>query len=358
MLRGIAALFVVAAHSIDLSLSHGSWWITRAGHLENVGAVGVDLFFVISGFVMAYSVTRMTGLADASRFLRLRWARIAPPYWIACLLLMLEATTVPGWRSVANAVFFVPWADAQTYTMPPLDIGWTLSFEFSFYLLVAVLVAVGWARRPEVLGLGLLALTLIGLPLGAGAPLLLRWFTNPILVEFALGVGAYALWQRGLVEKQQRALRVLGLGGLAVLIAEVFTGYGDISKAPETISGHLSWSRVLLWGLPAAAVFLGAVALPQAGHGAAARALRFLGDMSYSLYLVHILAIRVVDRLLGHVDVDVAPPLVFVLALFAGLVAGAVFYRVIELPVTAGARRLVAPRRAPAERPAATEQPL
>jgi exopolysaccharide production protein ExoZ len=136
VMRGVAALLVVFAHAVDLVQSQpqlGDSKLAGIGHLANFGAIGVDLFFIISGFVMALSVARLSGGQAARRFLRLRWIRVTPPYLIACgLLICLHAVVaVPGvvpWRAVVNAAVFVPVFDRIGYTSPVLEVGWTLSW--------------------------------------------------------------------------------------------------------------------------------------------------------------------------------------------------------------------------------------
>ncbi|MGY1731904.1 acyltransferase family protein [Geodermatophilus sp. SYSU D01045] len=366
VMRGVAAVVVVFAHAVDLVLLNpalGQSRIIPLGHLENFGAIGVDLFFVISGFVMALSVAGSSGAAAARRFLVLRWLRIAPPFLAACALFIClqafagEPHPLP-WRALANAVLFVPVADAQHYTVPVIDVGWTLSFEFTFYLAVAALVALGLARRPGLL----VALIVVAVGLGAWLQpghLLLSWATNPILLEFALGIVAYQLWVTGLLDRVRPLWWALGAVGAGVLATELVVGFGTVSEAWTVLDASGSARRVLLWGLPLFLLFLALVPLGRTrGTGRAGRLARTLGDTSYSLYLVHMPVFLVLGAVLRRSGLSLpVADLVLVAAVAVAVTAGVLFHRWVEKPVNAAARRWATERR-PDAPPVAAAAPV
>ena len=88
-LRALAAFLVVAAHSVDASQRAGAWFGSEWLSLGNFGAIGVDIFFVISGFVMPLSLVGKSGLRDSSTFLIRRWFRIAPTYFLVSLVIIV-----------------------------------------------------------------------------------------------------------------------------------------------------------------------------------------------------------------------------------------------------------------------------
>lgn len=338
ILRGVAALLVVIAHSIDASetVAGPDWGIRSAGFVENFGAFGVDLFFVISGFVMAFSAQGLTGPRAAGDFLARRWIRVAPPYLIATLIAVALGAAVnqrPSLRGIANTLLFVPVLDTSTYTSPPLTVGWTLSFEFTFYLFVVLAVLCGLGRRIEWIGVGLLALVVVALVLPDG-PFLAHWFTNPMLLEFALGVGVYALWRRRLLDRVPMLWLGVGALGIATLIVELVAGFGLISEQRYTLDGSLSLLRVLLWGIPAAAIFAAAVAVPEPRPTASERGWRHLGDVSYSTYLIHYPVIGLISVLLAQTGLQIPGGAVLLLEVVAGVGCGLIFYRFIERPLT------------------------
>jgi len=370
-LRGIAALLVVIAHSVDSAQTFGPQFLQERGHLANFGAVGVDLFFVISGFVMAYSVAGgKDGVREASFFLVNRWIRVAPPYLVVSLVLLLlaglaqaavlprkvlfallfvpwiPAQHAPPTGSVLNLLLFVPWADTASFSEPPLPVGWTLSFEFTFYLMVAAMVALGQRRRIGWLAVGLVIVVVVGriVPLNG---FLWSWFTNPILLEFAMGIAAYSVWRTGALDRARWLGLSVGAVGAAALVLTAIFGYGQISEAGFVLDGSLSMQRALVWGLPCAAVFVGVISVRQRRSTLLSRATAGLGDASYSVYLVHIPVLAAVVALVQALHPTAPPALVLLLCVPAGVAGGFVMHRVLERPLTRRLQVLVRGLRAP-----------
>jgi exopolysaccharide production protein ExoZ len=194
MMRGLAAMLVVAHHAGNLLVTPpvldagGSYLIPSTG-VAHLCAIGVDLFFVISGFVMALSARRFVGPAGAGVFLAQRFIRIAPLFYLASLLMLAEALRAGlpiDPMSVLNTIIFIPVFDDAAYSWPLHYLGWTLAFEFTFYLMVAALIAAGRGGQHPMLLAVLVALPLVGLVIQA-QPILWKILTNGLLWEFALG---------------------------------------------------------------------------------------------------------------------------------------------------------------------------
>lgn len=300
ILRGVAALTVAFGHAQHDAKVQS---LKLGGDFERIFTLpwgaGVDLFFVISGFIMVYSSERLFARPEAaSHFLGRRLVRIAPLYWLFTglyLALLIRAAATEGKvlpapaDILASFAFWPTDAFGDGIPRPILTLGWTLNYEMFFYGLFALFI--GFARGRAVLGVaGVLgALVLLGMlvpsgpqgPLGAAA----FFWTRPILLEFAFGMGLALLLRSGvgLSAPARGALVAVAVGAL------MWDAMG---------SGHqvLDWTtpndvlRVLGWGVPAALLVAAAALGPRrlAGPGGAGtRVAAGLGDASYALYLSH-----------------------------------------------------------------------
>lgn len=360
MFRGLAALMVVVGHSQT----------AMAGVVERTGGAfarstllpwgaGVDLFFVISGFIMVHASARLFGMPGArAEFLRRRLVRIAPLYWLvttAFLLLLAAATwkggdAFPHPLAILASYAFVPFdTRGDGGLFPVYDLGWTLNYEMFFYALLALVVAWPRHRALAAVAVMLAALVLIGAWIPPGSAL---WFwTRPIIVDFGLGLGVGALMANGTV--LPRAARIaLAVTGTVLLIADPVHVFGG--PAGHTVAN--AWPRVLLAGLPVAAMLAAAVLGPEPTMPRALLPLGRVGDASYSLYLLHPFALIAVEKAAQKSASVAAAPgwlLVAVTVALAILLALA-GYRWIERPLTAALGRHVAHPR-PARTIAAAE---
>ncbi|MGA0606728.1 acyltransferase family protein [Phenylobacterium sp. VNQ135] len=312
-LRGIAAFGVLVFHAAE-----------RAGGHFGVGAAGVDIFFVISGFIMWVVTCRKT--PAPGDFLIRRVQRIVPLYWAVTLLVVGVALAIPGsfpnlqvtFEALAKSLFFVPYQDPNGLIAPLIVPGWTLNYEMFFYLLFAAGLLAPARLRPWLVSAALIALVAVRPLLDAENPLVAT-YTDPILLEFGAGVWLGKLWSEDRLPRVSLgwAMAALGLAGfVAVTLAGV-----DVATA-----------RVLWWGVPALLLVAGAVSVERHGRVPDLWPLRVIGDASYSLYLVHGLAISAAIRVLGAVGLN-NPALVFTASLVAGVIAGLAAYHLAEKPM-------------------------
>lgn len=226
VLRGVAAMLVVFTHAGLLALSvtnhFGPTWLVPTKAVAEMGAIGVDLFFVISGCVMALSARRFTGAGGAGTFLVLRFIRIAPLFYLASLVMLanhIRADLLIEPSSVLNSITFIPVFDDAVYSWPLHCLGWTLAFDFSFYLVVTASIASGRSGRPDLLLGAMVSIPFLGFLLP------LQWtawevLTNPLLWEFALGVAAYVIWERRWIRFLRVPIAVLaGVSVVGILVA-------------------------------------------------------------------------------------------------------------------------------------------
>ncbi|UWF59409.1 acyltransferase family protein [Brucella sp. 2716] len=285
-LRGFAALCVFFFHAkIPLAL----WSDEASAELLRVtshGFIGVDVFFVISGFIMAW-VTVLSGrphdkpLAFATK----RFFRVAPPYWIATAVALYLLTTGNTAEQLQRSFMFLPLSneDPPFYGYALLTIGWTLNYEMLFYALFCAALLFGRFALAAVCAA--ICGLVIAVPILCGADGLnlsvLRpvnftdpWFslaTNPLLLEFVLGIVCAAMYAklRGRTPKTA-AGALLAIG--AAMMAWAFN--------TVTESG-------LQAGIPAAVLLLGAVLVEDVGLLKVPRVAVWLGEISFSFYLVH-----------------------------------------------------------------------
>lgn len=336
-LRAIAAIAVVLAHLTPFEGKYvmGEVVLPRA---FNYGQAGVDLFFVISGYIMAATTAGRFGSVDAARdFLRRRALRIYPVYWAYLTLVCAVWLVAPR---VMNAGAAVPPDLLASYTLLPhqnghlLLVSWTLSFEMFFYLVFAGLLAL---LRNGRLGLALAAwaaVTVAGqLLLQPGRPQpYLNLIFNPLVLEFIAGAALALLLPRLAATQARRLGLPLVLGGLLVAVAGIDAMLDQGGAFPE------DWPRVLVFGSAATLLVAGCVLLEPVLAGRLPGWLIALGDASYSIYLSHLLTIGLVG-LLWRAGLAADHPLNHLLALatalIGSLVVGLLSYRWLEQPLMA-----------------------
>lgn len=305
VLRAVAATLVVVFHiSLQLERWHGEARFLAVFN-DQVGALGVALFFAISGFLMA----QLVRASDAPTFLLHRVARIYPTYLLIIGLFM----------AVAPLVVAKPSFDAWTLTLAPVGerayvlgrIEWTLIHEVAFYLTLFGLSLLGLARRIELVAaiwlaaLALVAATGLSVPLGVGGLLLTNVLLSDANVPFVLGLLIPWAARRGaLPGLLGPALALAAVPLLAIVLTNAFP--------------HDRW----VGGSAAALIVAGLVRMRQVStERPVGRALVRLGDWSYVLYLVHPPILALTD---GLVPARVPSGALFVIKLAAAFGVAAV----------------------------------
>lgn len=326
-LRAVAALGVVFAHA---SLPR-DWLYSPVAHVV-AGDAGVDIFFVISGFVM-YTAAREEPPLE---FLRRRIVRIVPLYYLATFLLvfrdMLSTRQWPTWEMtdhLLKSLAFIPHygPGSQVHPWPYLVPGWTLNYEMFFYLVFAVGL---WTGRVTLTVLcTLLPLVVIGFLMPSDNALWIT-YTNSLLLEF----------MAGMMLARYRALLPGVVGWPLILLGLVGIGFSALSAGLVP--------RAVQLGIPALAVVTGAVALERAGKVRDLRLPRILGDASYSIYLFQALGIAIAAAVVRRLPLS--GPVQFLAMVTASLVAaalvGILVHYLVERPITRVLRDRFAGRRA------------
>lgn len=252
VLRAVAVLAVVASHSF---------------HTPR-GTSGVDLFFVISGFIIA----RVSRGRSAGAFAKARFLRIFPLY-------LLAAAPYVAWQlahgsgltpKIAATVTLWPiWGGG--YQEPLLPVAWSLYFEVLFYAAVVLWLI---SRRAAAL---VAATIVLGALVSAGPAT--DFVLSPIILEFAAG---YALAK---LSRFPLALPALAIG-LVLLFwpARSFEGATMLDQGQAVI-------RLMMFGVPAVMIVYGALGLNKAFDREWSEPLVRIGDASYSIYLTHLMAV-------------------------------------------------------------------
>ena len=316
-LRGLAALMVVFYHlEVQTRRLEMPW-----PHLPVLQA-GVDIFFVISGFIMWWiSATRPD--RTAWDFYKDRARRIVPLYWlttafvVAVLIVAPTAlrTTVFDLEHIVKSFLFIPArhpiSDGFQPTLVP---GWSLNIEVFFYLIFGVAIAVAGvnlARRSAIMISTLAGMALVGWiarPQGV-----LGFYLQDLEVEFAAGVLLGVAYGKGWLRSGSLWWIAIAAGMLSLIVVEFMP---------------LGLPRAVEWGAPAAAIVVGGVLVPPFSFGPLER----LGDWSYSLYLTHPITLAASSAAWRNSGLQLAA-LYPVMAVTAAVAAAGLTYHLAERPI-------------------------
>ena len=302
-LRGIAALLVVADHSL---LRFSEWTNTRAlksDHLlyvaELLGRHGVEIFFLISGFIMTVtSYEEFNRHNAASKFLWRRIIRIVPLYWLITALVIGQLVWqghAPNPMSVAKSLAFIPYENEAGSLQPLLRRGWTLNYEMFFYALFGA--ALFLKPRP---GLGAVICVLVLLAFAgriwmtgdcsAESCELAGFYAQPIILYFAGGIILGAI--RVYLQRRNKLFAVTADNGLGMAIAltGIYVAYASLA-APSS----LTYIAGILFCVSATAFC--ALLEDNSRLGRVRFMFLLVGEASYSIYMTHSLFIDPVGRL-------------------------------------------------------------
>lgn len=327
-LRFVAAILVVVTHAtlytserLDSSLS-----------IWHFGEVGVDIFFVISGFVMMVSTQSLVGQRDGWKYFSMRRIiRIVPMYWIATTIKLLTLIAVP--TAVLHAVLnpqkaflsylFLPSRNVDGVVQPLLAVGWTLTFEMFFYVTLGLALFLG-ASRPIFAG-SVLVICAAGWVFRGDPWLPAAVYLDPIVLYFLIGM-IIGKWT---VDSSTRKC-AMGLGGVLMVWAVLRA----VNPPENLVIGLRDVARPAIVTL----LVLALVALDPFLNGRIPRPITFMGDASYSLYLFHPIVAPIVPTALSFLGLKLVP-LSLVLSVVAAVIAAALIYKYVESPLTAGLQR-------------------
>jgi len=339
-IRGLAAWFVVLYH---IRIGAVPYLPAEASFVLSKGYLAVDLFFMLSGFVLWLNYSerlRRDGFEAVPKYLARRVARIWPLHLFILALTVIFASVLAATGKL-NPVHY-PWEELPFHVLLVHNWGftggltwndpsWSISGEAAAYLLFPLLVlGLDWRRLSPawaIAALVLLAL-LLSAVMGWNGALILdrdipRFGLLRAVTEFSMGTIICALWQRWCGRPRASAILAVAFAGGALLL-------GFATGAPETLVVPLFLAGLLL-----------ALALTADRHGnpLATRPIHYLGEISYSTYLVHFL-LYILFKILFVDDPANVPPALIGLFLLLTFLASAALYHGVERPAQRALNRL------------------
>ena len=305
ILRGGAALLIVIGHATVL-----------------VGtAFAVELFFIISGFMMMY-----TSDGGLKRFFTKRIIRIVPLYWIATtVFVLLVRPTTFSVTYYIKSLFFINWNSA-----PILTVGWTLNCEVRFYVIFWLSAKISRKYRGWIASASCLAWCAVDYFFFRSA------FVPPLMpLAFVLGIVAYPLY-KVFNDKLNKVYHKVICGILIVL--SVLAVHSDfVDRLVWNVSAN-TWSlkRPIVYGIPALVIFLSLSVIVKKDASKPVHALVQVGNMSYSLYLWHIVVQSLIVIFFEKAGYVISLPSTFrfmVLTATVSLLTAHFSYKYIEKPL-------------------------
>ncbi|MEN9017640.1 MAG: acyltransferase [Hellea sp.] len=311
-LRGFAAIFVLLSH-ISFKLETHSFNFLNGFY---IGSYGVDLFFIISGFIMCLTVDNKK--STFVQFMKARFVRIIPLYWILSIVALFIFIIKPslinssgGNTSILGSFTLLPNGDKYL-----INNGWTLSYEFFFYFIFAFFIPFK-AWQKYLTSIVLLFLSVCGFLIDITNSYII-FMTSPLLLEFVMGIFCYKIIKQNLIKPTFSFLLFFVSIGLLT--------YVNLLDSKEYFLG-----RALYAGLPMMLLFLAVVSFEKKIPNN--KFLFNIGMSSYSLYLLHpfvLSGVTVGFKFLGLMDYEY---IYFLSMLFISLISAWLCYKLIELPV-------------------------
>lgn len=330
LLRGIASLLVVLLH-----ITRGSSEILDKIFLLNFfsfGGAGVDIFFVLSGFIITYTSQKNIGYADKlPSFVKRRFVRIFPTYWIIISLFLLLQIMLPSFYKTHFSLDIKN--ILSTYLLFPGHImvngvSWTLSYELFFYLLFCVAFLIPNKK----LSFGLAAIStviIIMLPVFGydykNENYWVNLITFPMNIEFFMGILAVVIIPHISVKT---SLAFISVGCITFLMSIGLYNLNYYFTADN-------FNRVIFFGIPSFFIITGIVKYELSNKIKVAKVFMLLGEASYSLYLLHLPLVIAAIRILSKFNIKNNILIHVLLILVVGIICytSIAFYKFVEKPI-------------------------
>jgi exopolysaccharide production protein ExoZ len=321
VLRAIAATTVIFFHTL-----------APTGH--TFGEFGVDIFFVLSGFVIALVLDSPD--MTAGRFLADRFARIAPLYWLLTFSVFASTLIAPSlfnsttanFGNLLKSLLFIPYRKESGQIFPMLFVGWTLNYEMMFYLVAATSLIL--TRRYRLLFASALIFAIVcALKASGSHGAIATFYSYQRVFEFPLGFVSYWLWRHGI-----RIIPVVA--GCIVAGAYAWMAFVDWHRMADI--------PLLYYGIPAFLMVIASLSLEsKMGSGLLIRGAIFVGNASYAVYLSHPYCVEAARKLLPRAinNFDATAPIGVATIIVVATAVGGILYWFVDRPLHKSARRLL-----------------
>jgi exopolysaccharide production protein ExoZ len=322
--RGLAALSIVFYHTSLLFEQRAG--LILFGGAGGYGYMGVPFFFVLSGFIIGHAHFTDLGRPDRlRRFLRKRFLRVYPVYWVLSALFICAAIAGMGLPDFSYGPAELIQAHLLVHVMPefgppPLKVAWTLFYEVRFYLMFALAIACPRAAM-ALACMWIVAIAMVSPWNNLSTEWLSYWN-----LAFPLGLIACLVSRKG---SDGLGSRYVILGLVAILVALWVT------PIPAFRGGRSVPMLAMMAGF--ALLILGLAAVERQRIFRLPRGLLFLGEASYSLYLAHSAAIAMAGTVIVQFDLldKVSAELLYLPIVAFGIMGGIAAHLVIERPLLA-----------------------
>lgn len=351
-LRAFAVMLVVGLHLLAVEIKYSQFEVLLPTFLR-IGISGVDLFFVISGFIMVTVTANIPATSLAARrsgswrFFYMRLSRIYPLYWLVSAVVLVIFLGHPSFLNaphfnlsfVIHSFLLLP----QT-GLPLLMVGWSLVHEMYFYVIFALFLLLPRKYLPYLLFIWLGAV-IVGFPhtdpFDPEQNQYLRFAFSPVTSEFIAGCLLALCFENKKNKAAGTFIFPLALSCLLVGFLLLGTLWHYFSFNTETID-VMGWTRVYLFTIPYVLMVYGAVGMERNQQWLAPAWVVRIGDHSYSIYLTHILVLSFCGRAWktfawpGYLD----NVIILTITIFAVLLCGRWCYNNVEKPLLDLSRRL------------------
>ncbi len=331
IMRGIAAVSVVAFHSHVILAKPEYGGLKVFGQIADKGWMGVNFFFVLSGFIIFLAHEKDIGKPSSlPLYYSRRFTRLYPVYWILLTAFIAAAAIGIGhpdfkWDAAhfITAYTLIPIVDHPTL---PLKVAWTLLFEIKFYLIFSLLLI---SKRIGIAALTLWAAAIIGRNLSSLPP--------PDWGNLAPDWGLLHIWNINFLFGMLSCVAVQKLrvsSGPWILVSGIALLIYLASYATDMETSVVNSKLMAALGLAFALIIVGGVLSEAWSALKSTKWAEILGDASFSIYLVHSAAISQVASFNFKIAFGMLPPqMVYCVAFFTSVAAGIIVHFIIELPL-------------------------